>query len=372
MIPFKYGSVVSGNDFCGRKQLIKELRELIASGQNIVLQGERRIGKTSLIHEVIRSQKGTRGLYLDILGTKTVDDLCLTMLRGIVSLEKKGSFVDRVIKSFAHIRPQLGMDYTGSLTLTFNSSAPLKIDSIQEIMNIIEAMHKRKPLIVVLDEFQDILQIKDAKTILAQLRSQIQFHSKIPYIFAGSNRNQMDQIFTSPDSPFYKSAIPLTVESLSFEEFAPFLTKRFKSGERNIEEGILKRVFEIADNIPGDIQQLCEGLWSVTSPGDDIKTETLNKAIRLIFSREQKSYEIIISRLTSNQIKVLNALALIGGESPASAKFVNTAGVKNASVVKQALDSLASQKILYQRDREWKYSNPYFKAWILSRFVVGR
>jgi hypothetical protein len=54
-----------------------------------------------------------------------------------------------------------------------------------------------------------------------------------------------------------------------------------------------------------------------------------------------------------------------------SGDFVNQAGVKNASVVRQVLDSLAAQKILYLSDKEWKYSNPFFKAWILHRSAVG-
>jgi len=106
------------------------------------------------------------------------------------------------------------------------------------------------------------------------------------------------------------------------------------------------------------------------SPGDEIGRAHLYDAIKLIFSREQKSYEIILSRLKSNQVKVLTALARQGGRSPMSALFVKAAGVKNASVVKQSLESLANQKILYQAGKEWKYSNPFFKAWILHRSSV--
>ncbi len=46
MIPFKYGTVVSGEDFCGRKEAIKQLSELLRSHQNVLPQGERRIVKT--------------------------------------------------------------------------------------------------------------------------------------------------------------------------------------------------------------------------------------------------------------------------------------------------------------------------------------
>ena len=51
MIPFKYGSVVSGKDFCGRKDYIKELSKFVVSSQNVLIQGERRIEK--LKHKII-------------------------------------------------------------------------------------------------------------------------------------------------------------------------------------------------------------------------------------------------------------------------------------------------------------------------------
>ncbi|MBN2426820.1 MAG: ATP-binding protein [Deltaproteobacteria bacterium] len=369
MVPFQYGEVVSGPNFCGRKQLLAELREMILSGQRVVLNGERRVGKTSLIHEVFRNQKNFRTLFLDLLGIKTQEELYQRAVRSIISLEGEDSLTERVTR-FAHLRPQLGADFTGSLTLTFNAREPLSTDPINEIMDLIEALHKQKPMVVIFDEFQDILQIKDSKRAIAQLRGRVQYHSDIPYIFVGSIRSKMDEIFMSPDAPFFKSAIQMTLPPLSFEEFAPFLLKRFESGDRKIQKDDLKKVFKIADNVPGDIQQFCENLWAVSSPGEAITTETFHKALRLIFARQKETFNIILSRLTPNQAKVLNALALVGGEAPAAAKFVNAAGVKNASVVKQSLENLASQKILCNVGKEWRFFSSFFKAWIQSRYMV--
>ena len=78
-------------------------------------------------------------------------------------------------------------------------------------------------------EFQDVLKIEgDPQAAVAQLRSRIQFHADIPYVFAGSIRQDMETIFTSPDWPFFKSAIPIHLAALTFEEFSPFLLDKFK------------------------------------------------------------------------------------------------------------------------------------------------
>ena len=135
------------------------------------------------------------------------------------------------------------------------------------------------------------MNLEDSHEALALLRSKIQFQSGIPYIFIGSIRHKMDEIFSNSDSPFFKSAIPLTVEPLPYGEFSEFLKKKFAMGQREIGEEVLGNVFEIANNIPGDIQQLCEALWEVSSEKEIIGPDKLKKALELIFAREQKSYE---------------------------------------------------------------------------------
>lgn len=49
--PFKYGCVVSGDHFCERRKAERELRGFIKAGQNVFVQGERRMGKTSYIED---------------------------------------------------------------------------------------------------------------------------------------------------------------------------------------------------------------------------------------------------------------------------------------------------------------------------------
>ncbi|NIO80032.1 MAG: hypothetical protein GTN53_05705 [Candidatus Aminicenantes bacterium] len=166
---------------------------------------------------------------------------------------------------------------------------------------------------VVFDEFQDILNLKDASTTLAVLRSKIQFHTDIPYIFAGSIRNRMDEIFNNPDSPFFKSAITINVGPLDREVFSGFLQAKFSKGKRRVSQTLLDRVFEITQDNPGDIQQLCGAVWEVTSYNDNIKEDIIPSALELVFSRELKGYEAILSQVTGQQLRCLKGLARLGG-----------------------------------------------------------
>ena len=97
MNPFKYGTVVSGRDFCGRKTLLKQIIEHIESSQRIVILGERRVGKTSAVCEAVRKCKGLRLLYIDLLGIKSIDALCRRILRAIVLMQKNSGWMEKII-----------------------------------------------------------------------------------------------------------------------------------------------------------------------------------------------------------------------------------------------------------------------------------
>ena len=217
------------------------------------------------------------------------------------------------------------------------------------------------------DEFQDILKIREADEAIALLRSKIQFHRKIPYIFVGSIRHKMDEIFTSPGSPFFKSAIPITIDPLSYEEFSRFLTRRFQSGRRKVIDETLKQVFEIANNITGDVQQLCEVLWEVTPERDAVSPDKLKTALELIFTREQKSYETFIGLLTDFQFKCLTALAMEGGKSVYSMNFVKAIGPHSSASVNRAITRMIDINILFKSGKEIRFVNPFFKIWLLPR-----
>lgn len=367
MIPFKYGSVVSGEDFCGRREAVRELTQLIRSRQNVLIQGERRIGKTSLIYETSRRMKDFKTLFVDVMEIKTSHDLCQRMIKAIISLESQSNLLNRILKYFASFRPKLGVDpITGLPTVSLDPSVRLEPDALEGIFDMIASL-KQKNLIIVFDEFQDVLNLKDAKRTLAVLRSKIQYHDRIPYIFAGSIRKKMDQIFTHPESPLFKAAIPITVGPIRKKDFMPFLKKKFRIGKRTISEEALGRIFDLTDLVTGDIQQFCEALWNVTSYGDAITEENLKRAFELIFARESGSYELIIAELTALQLRCLAALARLGGDAPTSAEFLKESGIRQPSSVTRALSKLSSRKIIFTKDKAYRFVNPFFRAWLIAR-----
>jgi hypothetical protein len=366
MNPFKYGQVVSANDFCPRPALMKQVVESIKAGQNMVIQGERRTGKTSLIHEAVRQLKKRRMLYIDLLEIKDADDLCKRMVKAIISLEQQAGFLDKILRTLAHLRPTVSVDaMTGEPSISLDASVSLKPDSVDGILDLVAKIHQRSPLVVMFDEFQDILNLRSSKEALAVLRSRIQFHGKIPYVFAGSVRNQMHEIFTSSDSPFFKSAIAVEVGALDRDRFMEFLKTRFGTGKRTVDDAVLDTGFEIAGDLPGDVQQFCGAIWDTTSFKSHIGRESIAPALHLIFSRESKGYETVLVQLTAHQLRCLVGVARLGGKAPFSGAFLQGVGIPIPASVKKALHRLVQLQLIYRHAGEFKFVNPFFKAWLI-------
>lgn len=366
MNPFKYGQVVSADDFCPRPVLMKQVVESIKAGQNIVLQGERRTGKTSLVYEAVRQLRKRSILYIDLLEAKDTDDLCKRMVKAIISLEQQSGFLDKILRALTQLRPTVSVDpLTGEPSISLDAAVSLKPDSIDGILDLVGSIYKRKALVVMFDEFQDILNLRSSKETLAALRSKIQFHGSIPYVFAGSVRNQMLDIFSNPDSPFFKSAFPFEIGPLDREEFRTFLKNKFAEGKRKVDDEVLDTGFKITGDLPGDVQQYCGALWDTTSENEYIGMQSVPAAMHLIFSRESKGYESVLVLLTAHQLRCLVGLARFGGVAPFSGAFLQGIGIPIPASVKKALHRLVQLKVIYRHSGEFKFVNPFLKAWLL-------
>lgn len=364
--PFRFGGVVQGEQFCPRQDLTKTIAGYIRNGQNVYVHGERRVGKTSLIYESARQAKA-RLIYIDLLEVKSPEDFARRFLAGVLAKEREG-FIGKALTVFATLRPSFGIDpITGLPTVNINFAAPVEPESITGALDLIPGLRRGgKPLVVVFDEFQDVLKMGEAtsRKILAALRSKIQFQEDIPYIFSGSVRHDMDMIFIDPDSAFFKSALPVEVGPIPQTGFKKFLDAKFSQTDRMATSDLLGRVFEVCLDIPGDIQQLCSALWELGEK--KLETNALTGALEVIWSQELKGYELALQMLTAQQLKLLRTIARIGGKAPTSAVFLREAGGIMPSSAKAGLNRLLALRLVFYYRQEYRFINPFFRAWLLA------
>jgi len=364
MNPFKYGCTVEGEYFCPRTELSRQLKRHVESGQNVVIQGERRMGKTSLVLQTVKSMRGVRLLHADLLCVRDVADLCRRLAAALSRMERSAGFVEKVIRSLGSLRPTLSVDpESGSPILSVDSVAANEITSLEVVMDAIMAETGKHRTCVVLDEFQDILDLDDGQRVLAILRGRIQLDSRTSYVFLGSVRNRMTDIFWNPDSPFYHSAAALPVGEIEDGEFCEFLRGRFATGNRMLSDAMYRRISGLARRTPGYMQEMCDAIWDQTDKGETISEQTLRRGLETIFSRERDHYEIFVRRLTALQMRVLRGIAVRGGRDVYSGDFLQAVAVFSAASVRRALEKLESSGLIFNHDHEYKFVNPFFAEW---------
>lgn len=367
MQPFKYGMVVGGENFCPRPELERQLQEYARSGQNLVIQGARRMGKTSIIRHAIGGMRGMKLVYADLYFIRSQSDFCARVMHGISRASSEMSFLKKAMGFVHRLRPVLGLDPAdGSFTISVDARAAEEPDSLDAVMDMLEKIAGDGKTCVVFDEFQDILNVPDSDQVLARMRSTIQFQQDTPYFFTGSVRNLMMDIFSNPDKPFFKSALPFAVEEIDRADFAKFISGRFRAGDRKISMATIAKVMDCADGISGDVQELCDALWTVTAPAEDVTDAHIPAALELIFSRESKGYGMIAESLTSGQSVVLRTLAESGDLRVYSAAFTSRTALAPSSV-RRIVTKLVSSRILYVRDGIYRFHDPFFREWLKRR-----
>ena len=368
MEPFKFGCIVADEHYCARPQLEKEIRRYVSGGQNIVMQGERRRGKSSLVVKCVRSLRGMGLLYVDLLGITSTSDFCRRVADGMLELDRSRSFIRKTAALLAALRPLVVIDRdTGLPSISIDARSAADPSSVLTVMNMVAAHARERRICVVFDEFQDILDIPDSRKVLSELRAKIQFLGDTSFVFLGSVRNRMAEIFSHPGSPFFKSALEISIGEMCDETFVDFLLGRFKGAKRSVDADFLRKLVHDLDGVPGDVQELCDALWSVTESGDCVDASRLDSAYRYIFAHEGSSYETYIRLLTLHQRKVLGALASVGGRRVNSNGFLDAAECHNASSVKKALMRLVDVGHVYHFNGEWKFASPFFCEWIRRR-----
>ena len=368
MNPFKYGCVVSGEFLCPRPELERQLKSYIQSGQNIVVHGERRMGKTSLVRHVVSSMRGIRMLYIDLYCIRTLSDFCRRVLTGPAATNENMLFLKKAMALMHRLRPSISFDpANGSPSISIDARAAEEPESLEAVMGMIRNLASSEKFCIVFDEFQDILDLENANVILAEMRSTIQFQQDTPYVFMGSVRNDMLGIFENDDSPFFKSAIPFTVGSIDEDIFADFIIKRFRKGDRIIDKTTAKTLISHADSVTGDVQELCEAIWETTDDDATISADDIPTSLELIFSREGEAYGAAIRSLTATQVSLLRALAATKLPRVFSEAFKESARITNTATIQKSLKRLAMKRLIYEYGDQYRFTNPFFREWLLLK-----
>jgi len=377
--PFKYGSIVTDEDFADREKELELLVKELASGQNILLYSPRRYGKSSLLVMVLKllQKRGIMTSMIDLYGCMSLTDFMDKLVEETVvpAYTTPNKAVNFLKSALSGLRIDTTFNPDGSTIFSFKREVAASGTKhvLRQILDAPEklAKAKKKPLIVVFDEFQQISNF-DGTRLENLMRTHFQQHKNVTYVFMGSKQHIMEQMFGDVNRPFYKFAKPFPLGKIPVKEFKKFIQKKFNQTQIETSPSIVDRILAFTQGHPYFTQQLCHELWNIANGRKKVLENDLEKAVVALLEIHNDLFTMIWDSMTVHQRKLMVGLAVEDEVSAVySTSFIKKYDLISASQVKRAIEPLLKDGTVERVDDSYTLTDIFFKEWIKARVTRG-
>lgn len=374
MNPFSYGSVVSGDYFFDRSEEVKQIKTDLKNGNNLILYAPRKFGKTSLVNKVLDELEKEKynTVYLDFFNV--IDKNKFVQLYAKKLLKKKKLSIEELLKSFGKfvksLSPAVKIDTFGNPSFELSIVNRETNSSFEEVVNLPENWGSKKDRwIIVFDEFQEINKL-NGDNFEKELRSIIQFHNNVTYLFLGSKTHLLLNMFRDKSRAFYNIGKLLKLDKIPEADNIKFIKSRFQQFDIEISGEQIGYILETTESIPYYVQFLASELWqNVISVKKKINLEDIDKAVEGIISSQSDFYLEVYDKLSQYQKNVLLAIAE-SGIGVYSKKYADKFGLSSTSSTQRAVSKMYDEGIIEKEKSGILFSDPFFKRYLLSRFSI--
>lgn len=358
--------IARGDAFINRQEERQVLINRIKNNKHSVLSAPRRYGKTSLVIKVAE-EMGIAYCTIDLLAAfseEYVRDQLVDKVGHLVFdlLPRVARAKEKLIDIFKRFKPEISFGAFGQRLSFSLTHSPLK-DIAELLLKLDEtAQYFKKRAVIFIDEFQQISKIKEYHSIEASIRHAVERSENIAYVFSGSNRGLLEQMFGDQGRPLYRLCQTMSLERMNAEIYVNHLQQlaRLKWGNRLSME-VLERIFYHTELHPFYMNILCQILWEQKRlPAIDVVDMAWHNYVNT--QRNIVSHDVM--ELSLNQRKVLTALAKLPAKEIQGAEF--TAPLKiSASSAQQAIELLVRKDLVYwAKDKLCHVLDPAMKYYL--------
>lgn len=340
--------------FCDREKETEEILRHITNGRNITLISPRRLGKTGLIFRVFEEIRAKalpfETIYVDISDTLSLEDFIMALSEAIALRLKKQQKISAFFRSLKNVRPMLGWDpLSGSPQVSFSfSDDNQKQNTLKDVLEYLEKAPQK--ILLAIDEFQQIREY-DGINMEAVLRKHIQHLHNVRFIYCGSKKHTMTDMFTNAKKPFYESTSFCYLAKLPVPVYAAFIKSLFVSAGKAIDDDSIDYILQWTKVHTYYTQRLCNEVFSLS--GDTIDRDLINKAIQAILDTEKERFREIRRLITRSQWKMLKAIASEGEVSQiTSSSFLSRHGISSGPTALRNIKALTDKELVLATNRE--------------------
>ncbi len=370
--PFIVGKYISSDYFCDREEETLFVQKQMDNGRNLAMISPRRMGKSGLIEHYF-AQPSTQERYytlaVDIYATQSFSEFVYMLGKSIYEQlkPKKTAWTERFFQIISSLRVGFRLD-----SQTGDPSFDISLGDIQtpqttldEIFDYLESADR--PCIVAIDEFQQIENYSE-KNVEAMLRTKIQRCKQTQFIFAGSKRHLMGNMFNSPAKPFYQSAIIMGLQPIPLSAYSSFALRLFADYQKKMEPEVVETVYHRFEGCTWFIQMIMNELFANTPVNQTCTLDMLPTAIDGVIARQDMSYQEQLANLPLKQKQLLQAIAKEGRVSGiTSGAFVKKHKLSSPRSIQAALKPLLKADIVTADNGQYRIYDYFFATWLAEK-----
>ena len=367
--PFVTKGYAGSEFFCDRERETNDILSLLTNENNLAIISPRRLGKTDLIRHCF-AQPDIKDNYhtflIDIYATNSLRDFVYEFGKAIMDdLKPKGRKVwGRFVSTLKSLKSEISFDINGNPVWGIglgNMENPAV--TLDEIFYYLE--HADKPCIVAIDEFQQITNYNDGKNIEAALRTHIQHCCQTTFLFAGSKRHLMSEIFTSPSRPFYQSVITMGLAPISLEKYVEFARRQFREYGKDVETKVIETVYTQFHGVTSCLQRVMNVLFFRTAPNECCTTDMVEEAVNYLLDLYSDNYETQMSQMSERQRTLFRAITAEGQvRGLTGSAFIRKYRLLSASSVMSAAKALLDKDLITQEQGAYSIYDQFFALWL--------
>lgn len=370
--PFIVSGKIPEAYFCDRVEECAELEKSLSNQLNVVLTSPRRMGKTSLVNftfDKLTVKDEYITISVDILQTTTFREFIFAL--GTAVFNTVASRNDKWRKLFItflkSLRGSFGYDPIQN-TPTFD----VRLGDIQqpeytlsEIFQYLESVDKR--CLIVIDEFQQITRYPE-KNVEEILRTHIQKLSNANFVFSGSRRRLMEEMFFSAKRPFYQSAKPLRLEAIDQDVYFDFASKHFQKAGKEIKKKAFLHVYNAFRGVTFYIQRLMKDAYIETLSGQQCNVDMMSQLMENYIKENDYYLREQLSFITEAQKELLYAIHAEGQvQSITSSAFNKKHRLRSPSSTQSAALKLLEYDLITRNEKTYSISDPLLSLWLDRR-----
>ena len=349
--------IALGSAFCNRDRERAQLAGNILAGspRHSWISGRRRHGKSSLIAQTLEDVHKKRGVRIEhamvdvfvVHNLKTLDETLRDAI-GVLSaklLPRRKRALDFLGKAFSAFKPELTIG-AGGLSVKLASEAPsaARIDAMLRALDSAAAHYDVRGVLVI-DEFQQVSRLDEGHAVEGAIRSVAQSAKALAFVFLGSERTLLAQMFEDRERPLYMLCDHVDVGRIQADAYRKFLGDAARlQWNAPIANRTLEALLRCTERHPFYVNALSRSLWDQERLPSEAAIEA---AWAQLLADEAERFKVQLLAVPHLTRAVLKALAVGPTATPTAQSFLTSLGLSVGTVS-------GAVKWLEERDLIWR------------------